>query len=47
MQKICDTASEPETLEEYFDKHPDELDEWIDAMAKIDEENFVDYPEDY
>lgn len=35
------------TLEEYFKAHPDEEAEYIDAMAEMETENFVDYPEDW
>ena len=35
------------TLEEYFKAHPDEEAEYVDAMAEMDAENFIDYPEDY
>ena len=35
------------TLEEYFKAHPDEEAEYIDAMAEMEAENFVDYPEDW
>ena len=45
--RMGNPAKEPETLEEYFDAHPDELDEWIDEMARLEEESFVDFPEDY
>ena len=35
-------------LEEYFEEHPDEEDEFIDELARLEEEKGpVDYPEDW
>lgn len=39
--------SEYQDLVSYFKDHPDEEQEFIDEMARLDEENFVEFPEDF
>ena len=34
-------------LEKYFQEHPDEETEFIEELARLYEEQFVDIPEDY
>lgn len=34
-------------LEEYFAEHPDEEAEFIEEMARLEEEKFVEYPEEW
>lgn len=36
-----------ETLEDYFKDHPDEENEFVDELARLEEERFVEYPEDW
>jgi len=36
-----------QNLDEYFKDHPDEEQEFIEEMARLEEERFVDYPDDY
>ena len=36
-----------ETLEEYFKDHPEEENEYVDELARLEEERFVEYPEDF
>ena len=39
--------SEYQDLVSHFKDHPDEEQEFIDEMARLDEENFVEFPEDF
>ena len=41
------SMSEYQDLVSYFKDHPDEEQEFIDEMARLDEENFVEFPEDF
>lgn len=34
-------------LEKYFEEHPEEEAEFIDEMARLMEEEFVEYPEEW
>ena len=35
------------SIEEYFKDHPEEENEFYDEMARLQEDNFVEYPEEW
>jgi len=44
---FTDVNPEYENLEDYFRDHPEEEDEFVDELARLEEERFVELPEDY
>lgn len=44
---FSDIVDDYDTLEDYFADHPDEENEFVDEMARLEDERFVEYPEDY